>query len=63
MIQGWSVNLGAVSVLRRQNLAGGGSVSMTVNGGEHGALCDVHGAGSEDGVRSDAATELGSVET
>jgi hypothetical protein len=31
VIQGWSVNLGTVSVLRRQNLTGGGSVSMTVN--------------------------------
>ena len=62
MIQGWSVNLGSVSVLRRQNLTGGGSVSMTVNGGEDWA-CDVHGTGSEDGVRIDDTTELGSVET
>ena len=47
---------------RRQNLKGGGSVSMTVNGGEEWA-CDVHGTGSEDGVRIDDTTELGSVET
>jgi hypothetical protein len=50
VIQGWSVNLGVVSVLRRQNLAGGGAVSMT--GASMGLCVTCKGRGQKTGFEA-----------